>query len=136
MSFLSKILGRSRHKGSRSNPSRPFMPLFTPQENPFLQYAQAALAPSHHVTTPIPQNSGYVLLTHKKDHDNQMMGRHLEFDSNRGNVGGWLSGGNWRGEAETVKLDGQIIWKGQIKNTSIGKLRQEFLDVWTNCRRR
>jgi len=125
MGFLSRFLfGRRKKKsGTRSNPIRPHVPLHRPAINPFMQGLIEASQPSHYVTKPIPNNSGYILLTNKKDHDNQMMGRHLEFDSNRGKLFG-------RGEPETVKLDGHTIWSGQIRNTSLGKLRNEFFDDW------
>jgi len=130
MGFLRNILFGKKKKGSRSNPFRPHIPLHNAAPNPFMQNLIAASQPSHHVTTPIPNNSGYILLTNKNDHDEQLMGRHLEFDSNRGSVGGFLSGNNWRGESEKVTLDGHIIWEGQIRNTSERKLKQEFFDDW------
>jgi len=122
MGFFSKFLFGRKKKGTRSNPFKPHIPLHQPAVNSFMQQLMNMSKPSHYATAPIPNSSGYVLLTNKKDHDNQMMGRHLEFDSNRGFLG--------RGEPETVKLDGHVIWKGQIRNTSIGKLKREFFDDW------
>jgi len=129
MGFLSRLFGRRKRRGTRSNPVRPHMPLRTPTSgnNPFLQQMIEASRPSRHATTPIPNNTGYVLLTNKKDHDEQYMGRNLEFDSNRGTVGSFFRGST-RGETEKVILDGQVIWEGQIRNTSVGKLRNEFFD--------
>ena len=130
MGFLSRLLRGRRRRGSRSNPVRPNIPLFQAPGNSLATFAAQALAPSYHVTQPIPNSSGYILLTRKDDHDEQIMGRNLEFDSNRGSVGGFLGGGNWRGETEKVKLDGHTIWEGQIRNTSANKVRQEFFDEW------
>jgi len=84
MGFLSRFLFGRKKRGSRSNPVKPQIPLHNPPTNPLLGQLVEAFQPSHYVTSPIPNNSGYVLLTNKKDHDNQLMGRHLEFDSNRG----------------------------------------------------
>jgi len=122
MGLFSRFLFGRKKRGSRSNPVKPHIPLHQPPSNSFMQQLLEASKPSHYVTAPIPNNSGYILLTNKKDHDRQMMGRHLEFDSNRGFLG--------RGKPETVKLDGHTIWSGQIRNTSIGKLRREFFDDW------
>ncbi len=126
MGLLSRFLfGRRRKKrGTRSNPFKPHIPLHSPPAiNPLLELIKNASAPSHYVTKPIPNNSGYILLTNKKNHDEQFMGRTLEFDSNRGVAFG-------RGATEKVILDGHVIWEDQIRNTSIGKLRREFFDEY------
>jgi len=129
MSFIRRLLFGKKKRGSRSNPVRPQIPLHQPAPNPFADILREASRPSHYVTQQIPNNSGYILLTNKKDHDNQLMGRHLEFDSNRGNFGDFIRG-NRRGETEKVILDGHVIWEGQIRNSSVSKLRNEFFDDW------
>jgi len=120
MSWINQIAGLVR--GSRSNPFRPNIPFFQSQGHSLANFAAEQLAPSQYVTNPIPQGSGYILLTRKDNHDNQILGRNLEFDSNRGLFS--------RGEPETVKMDGKTIWSGQIRNTSLGKLRNTFFDLW------
>ena len=121
MGFLRRLLFGKRKRGTRSNPIRPMLPMHTTPKNPLLQFVKDSLEPSHYATKPIPNNSGYILLTNKKDHDEQYMGRNLEFDSNRGVAFG-------RGGTEKVILDGHVIWEDQIRNTSVGKLRREFFD--------
>jgi len=114
---------KKKRRGTRSNPFKPHIPMRAPAAvSPILQHVIDASAPSEYITKPIPNNSGYILLTNKKDHDEQFMGRHLEFDSNRGVFG--------RGGTEKVILDGHVIWEDQIRNTSIGKLRREFFDEY------
>jgi len=121
MGLLSRFLfGRKRKRGSRSNPRKPHIPLQSVIQNPLAAALQHLSQPSRYVTKPIPNNSGYILLTNKNDHDEQLMGRHLEFDSNRGVFD--------RGATEKVILDGHVIWEDQIRNTSLGKLRREFFD--------
>ena len=126
MGLLSSMFGR---RGSRSSVNRPSVPFFQSPGNSLADFAAQQLAPSHYATQPIPHTSGYILLTRKDDHDNQIMGRHLEFDSNRGSLGSFFNG-RTRGEPETVKMDGRVIWKGQVKNTSEGKLRNIFFNLW------
>jgi len=134
MGFLRNLLfGRRKKKarGSRGNPVRPFIPSQQPQSNPLLDQLAQAAQPSHYVTRPIPNESGYILLTNKKDHDDQMLGRHLEFESNAGTAHGWAFGGqNWRGKTEKVLLDGQVIWQGQIRRTSKQKVEARFFEDW------
>ena len=112
--------GFRRSKGTRSNPIKPNIPLFNTIANPIGALMEEFGRPSHYITQPIPNNSGYILLTNKRDHDKTFLGRHLEFDSNRGTFN--------RGETEKVMLDGHVIWEDQIRNTSMGKLRREFFD--------
>ena len=108
--------------GSRSNFRSPIIPINRPPVNPTAMMWANALAPSHYVTTPLPENTGYVLLTNKRTPSKQYMGRNLEFDSNRG----FLT----RGKPERVILDGQVIWTGQIRNTSVAKLQSVFFNLY------
>jgi len=129
MGIFGNLFGRKR-KGTRSTPFRPHIPSQTTPTNSAFQAFLAASQPSHYVTRPIPNDSGYFMLTNKKNHDQQILGRHIEFESNRGSVGGWLGGGNWRGKSEKVLVDGQVIWEDQIRNTSRYKVEAAFFRDW------
>tara|TARA_R110000824_G_scaffold5206_5_gene24176 strand:+ start:4440 stop:5099 length:660 start_codon:yes stop_codon:yes gene_type:complete len=82
------------------------------------------LIDAHTPSTPKPlaRNNGYVLITNKGNPSQSYLGRNLEFDSNRGFMG--------RGAPERVMLDGHVIWETQIRNTSIGRLRNAFFDTF------
>ncbi len=122
MGFLRRLLFGKKRRGTRSNPVKPNIPLrHPPQNNLFTQLADLG-RPSPYVTMPIPNDSGYILLTNKKDHDEQMLGRHLEFDVNRGFIG--------RGKTEQVILDGHVVWERQLSWPTKEKLKRVFFDEW------
>jgi len=100
MGFFSRLLRNISTGGTRSNPVMPWRPPSLGQSTEY--------------------QSGYVLLTNKKDHDEQYLGRNLRFESHRGFLN--------RGEPETAILDGHTIWETQIRNTNSSKVREEFFD--------
>jgi|TARA_R110000823_G_scaffold119011_1_gene243225 hypothetical protein len=115
--------------GSRSSVNRPHIPLFNPpgMDNDVLQSALEAFRPSGHLNHPLAQNSGYVLLTNKQNHDDQIMGRQLEFVIDRGLLGG---------RPEQVIMDGHVIWEHQVlgilrsRRALREKLKNKFFDEW------
>jgi len=71
---------------------------------------------------PVAGGSGYVLITNKMDPDDQMLGRKLEFDVNKGFLG--------RGEPERVLLDGHPIFEIQLRRANKRRLRERFFDSY------
>lgn len=104
MGFFSSFL---RNRGSRSNPILPHIPSWITGGGQ---------------SQPTEHSSGYILLTNKKDHDEQYLGRRLQFESNRGFFG--------RGKPEVAILDGHTIWETQIRYTSYQKVKSKFFDIF------
>ena len=116
MGLLSRLLFGRRKRGTRSNPVKPHVPSWYGQSRGTFNTGGLDRAGEN--------NSGYVLLTNKKDHDEQYLGRKLQFDSNRGIFS--------RGATEKALLDGQVIWETQISSTNWRKVRDEFFDEFAS----
>jgi len=92
--------------------------IFSPWEQAIQDAANIGLRGN---TRPIPNSSGYLLITDQDDHERTFLGRVLDFQSNRGMMFG-------RGATEKVLLDGHIIYETQIRNTSTSRLKRKFAD--------
>tara|TARA_R110000851_G_scaffold32152_1_gene86480 strand:+ start:1612 stop:2364 length:753 start_codon:yes stop_codon:yes gene_type:complete len=129
---LGNVFNGFKGRGSRTNPSRPFVtvgtqPALTGNRAEELRAIQQSLEPAS-VDLP-PNSSGYILITDVDDHNTTYLGRVLDFQINRASNRASISSlGRARGETEKVLLDGHIIYETQLRYATTRKLQERFME--------